>query len=1049
MDKRLVAVGIMVAMAFPSLAARRTTVEQLRQIVTSAASTHKADDAVAAQVFEVELSERLSTVELNKFIAASAGPKTIEALHVVADQSVFLDLPASELPVRPVPDVAAQKYMLNQTIHYVARTLHSLPDFLATRETAHYDDAPRAETAGGWPTRTGMHFETRFEMPIAYRDGRETDDPSLTGSKSQLAKVSAGKKGHDKASAPPNVGLTSWGEFGPILEIVLLDASKGKLGWSHWEQEDGKFLAVFQFAAGRANSHYSVQYEDRSQGERVASSYGSGREGGGVSAGQQKDTDAIQHKDIVAYHGRITVDPDTGTVRRITIEAEPPSGSIIQRAGIMVEYGQVKINGSDHIGPVRSVSVSVADSLYRPTPTASTAHISQLQLNDVKFTNYRRFGSEATLVMSSADAKPEESGPAVADAVSGAPQPATPPSADAATAATATTESAQPAISPAAEVAAAAPVVPPGAIPGETDEEIIVRDVNGLPGMGSNPDTAAAGSTSSASGNFTLQVTTRLVNLGLIAVDKHGKPVNDLKPEEIEIYDNGRKQRISAFRHNNPAASTTQTTQPSEPELTFTNTAGTVQATQESPDLLVLLMDESHLPYNDINRARAEIERFLKATRPNSRIALYSINEHGFRVIQDVTVDHALVETKLTAWMPSAAGASQAAELDTRNRQQFDTVRNPEDLAYVNGHHDDNPDTQNSSDPQLRQLGDNPLAQALGAMVTIARHFAAVPGHKSLTWISGDSVLYDFSDQTVSMERTVKDWTGAINRTKEALNEAHMALYAVDASMISSGSATTDSSLANASIQLAPTSTQMSKPGGAQVRDQGGRMTAEMQQDTRSIQGPVRTLAESTGGRAINKGSDLKATLDSIEQESVSLYEVAFNPDTPADNKFHTLQLKVPGRKDVKLRYRTGYLYNEEATDTKQRFQEAVWSPQDLSGISLTAEALPGDASSEATLKLRIGFAGINFQQKGDRWADDLYIFIAQRDDAAQKAQVTGDTLRLSLKQGSYESGMPAGIPYRHTVEGKSKLGSVRVIVVDGNSGKMGSVTLPSSALQP
>jgi len=1043
MRHTLMLMGILATISLPALAARRTTVEQLHQIVSSAASTHKTDDAVAAQVIDVELSEQVSAAELNWLIAASPGPKTTEALHVVADQSVFLDLPASELPVRPVPDVAAQKYMLNQTIHYVARTLHSLPDFLATRETAHYDDAPRPAM------ERGLHFLTSFEVPIAYRDGRETDDPSLAASTAQVSKVS-GKKGHNKPAPSPSVGLTSWGEFGPILEIVLLDASKGKFGWSHWEQEDGKFLAVFQFAAVRANSHYSVQYEDRPQGDRVASSYGSGNNES-ISAGQQKDTDAILHKDIVAYHGRLTIDPDTGIVRRIAIEAELPADSYIQRAAIMVEYGPIKIGDSERICPVRSASISLSDFMFKAAPTAPMIRLSRLQLNDVKFTNYRRFGSESTLVMSAADVKPDApaSAPAPAETASAEPQPVAaqpdtvPPTSEAA---------ANPA-PPAAETAevskASGDAPPPSAIAdaGETDEEIIVRDVNSLPGMG-NPDTAAG--SSPAGGNFTLQVTTRLVNLGLIAVDKHGKPVNDLKPEEIEIYDNGRKQRISAFRHNNPSASTTQTTQPSEPELTYTNTAGTVQATQESPDLLVLLIDESHLQYNDLNRARNEMQRFLKATRPNSRIALYSMNEHGFRVIQDVTDDHALVETKLAAWMPSAAGASQAAELDTRNRQQFDYVLNPEDFAYVNGHHDDNPDTKISADPQLRQLGDNPLAQALGAMVTVARHFAPVKGHKSLVWISGDSVLYDFSDQTVSIERTVKDWTSSINRTQEALNEAHMALYAVDASMMSASGAAVDPSLEFSSVQLSPTSAANSAPGAGVSRvDQAGRMTAQMQQDTHGIRGPVRTLAESTGGRAINKGSDLKLTLDGIETESVSLYEVAFNPDTPADNKFHTLQLKAPGRKDVKLRYRTAYLYNEEATDTKQRFHDAVWSPQDLSGISLTAEALPGDASSEATLKLRINFTGINFQQKGDRWADDLYIFIAQRDDAAQKAQVTGDTLRLSLKQGSYDSGMPAGIPYRHTVDAKSKLGSVRVIVVDGNSGKMGTVTLPSSALKP
>ena len=66
-------------------------------------------------------------------------------------------------------------------------------------------------------------------------------------------------------------------------------------------------------------------------------------------------------------------------------------------------------------------------------------------------------------------------------------------------------------------------------------------------------------------------------------------------------------------------------------------------------------------------------------------------------------------------------------------------------------------------------------------MVTVAHHFAPVQGHKSLVWISGDSVLVNWDDQTVSMERRVKEIGAAINRTKEALNEAHMALYAVDA----------------------------------------------------------------------------------------------------------------------------------------------------------------------------------------------------------------------------------------------------------------------------
>jgi hypothetical protein len=222
-----------------------------------------------------------------------------------------------------------------------------------------------------------------------------------------------------------------------------------------------------------------------------------------------------------------------------------------------------------------------------------------------------------------------------------------------------------------------------------------------------------------------------------------------------------------------------------------------------------------------------------------------------------------------------------------------------------------------------------------------------------------------------------------------------------------------------------------------------------MQLNLSGIQGPLRNLAQSTGGRAIARG-DLGKALGGIEDDARSLYEVSFGPDTPPDGKFHTLELKVPGRKDVKLRYRTGYEYDEESGDTQQRFQQAVWSPLDASAIKLTAEAVPtGSASSSSGIKLSIAFPGLGLEQKDSRWRDNLYIFIAVRDDATQKAEVSGDTMRLALRQASYDSRMPDGIPYQRTVEVKSRLGSVRVIVVDGNSGKMGSVTLPSSSLHP
>jgi VWFA-related protein len=589
----------------------------------------------------------------------------------------------------------------------------------------------------------------------------------------------------------------------------------------------------------------------------------------------------------------------------------------------------------------------------------------------------------------------------------------------------------------------------------EEDAEILVRAVNEMPGL--SDETSVAGGDPAAvakANNFTLKANTRLVNVGLVATDKHGKPITDLKLDEIEVYDNGRKQQLRQFRQPATGDNSVKAAAATEPEITFTNTSPTMQTVENVPDMLILLLDEAHIGFQDLTRARQEVLRFLAASRPTSRVALYSIGEHGFHVIQDVTQDHTLLSNKLSAWMPSAASVSQAQQLDKRNYQQFDTVNSARDLNSVNGNFTDTADTFQTSDPQLRQLGDNPIRQAIESMIALSRHFSTVTGHKSLVWISGDSALVDWSDRSLQMERNSKQLDAMFNRAKEELNEAHIALYAVDASQILGGQV--DASLENRNVELSQTAKDTAGLQGAGTpRDAtAGRVAGQMQTDTRGIQGPVRQLAEATGGRAVNRGSEINKTLSGIESDSLALYEVGFDPDTQPDDKFHTLQLKIPTRKDVKLRYRTEYLYTTQLASTKERFQQAVWSPQDATAVGLTAEAVPAVDPSSATVagsgtvKLRIAFKGLDLEpEPGGHWGDKLYIFVAQRDDATQKAEVSGDTVKLSLKSETYDSGMPAGIPYHRDVKVKSRLGSVRVIVVDGNSGKMGSVTLPASSL--
>jgi len=94
-------------------AAKRVSVVQLEQALTTAQSAHKPDADIGRQIGEFELSERLTEATLNRLSASlDPGSQAALALRLLADQSVFLDPPASELPSTAAPDDAAQQRMI-------------------------------------------------------------------------------------------------------------------------------------------------------------------------------------------------------------------------------------------------------------------------------------------------------------------------------------------------------------------------------------------------------------------------------------------------------------------------------------------------------------------------------------------------------------------------------------------------------------------------------------------------------------------------------------------------------------------------------------------------------------------------------------------------------------------------------------------------------------------------------------------------------------------------------------------------------------------------
>ena len=295
---------------------------------------------------------------------------------------------------------------------------------------------------------------------------------------------------------------------------MLIDAAQNKLAWSHWEQADAGQLAVFGYSVPQEKSRYQVTY---------------------CCVPDPKDL-ANPHKEfrqLVGYHGEISVEPATGVIRRITMLADLKPSDPLSKADILVEYAPVDIGGFTYTCPAKSISISRALLDISPGISAPAGYESsslrtpvwQTYLNDVQFQEYHLFHATTKIVpVEKASTAGSNGEGAVASAVTDeSSQPAT----DSAVAETAPSPP-----------ASSAPPPPPAVV---EPPEYSLAPLDKPPFTTSTPD------------GFVIKTTARLVDVGFVAYDKHGKPVTDLKQDEIAVFDNGVQQQLRLFFQAAPA----------------------------------------------------------------------------------------------------------------------------------------------------------------------------------------------------------------------------------------------------------------------------------------------------------------------------------------------------------------------------------------------------------------------------------------------------------------------------------------------------------------
>ncbi|HTS64874.1 MAG TPA: VWA domain-containing protein [Candidatus Acidoferrales bacterium] len=395
------------------------------------------------------------------------------------------------------------------------------------------------------------------------------------------------------------------------------------------------------------------------------------------------------------------------------------------------------------------------------------------------------------------------------------------------------------------------------------------------------------------------RTTAEEVLLDLIVRDKKGKPVTDLKPSDLSVFDNGAKQTLTGFRLVSGSEAIA---------------AGGARTTLD-PMRQVRLVTLAFEAMTDVSQRKLAREAALDLVQGSQGTnVFYSVVviSTQLQVLRQFTTDKAALTRAIEYATEGLAGPTMASESEAI---QTELKRN---LAGQNGAVQDADLLAAASDTAGQTVSNG--AQALQAklasvMLDMLRMDAAVANQGTRLTLSALRALVE-GQRRIPGRKSIVYFTWGMYRGPEldvpfrsllsTANRANVTFYSIDTRgvMVGAQTAAATSQLRGAARASATTMTQTSGPV---TKDQVMSSDNAEVSARSNVQEAVRDLAESTGGFLIGDSNDLRVPLHHVNEEIASYYELSFNPGIQNyDGSFRKLSVTA-NRKDLVIHARNGY----------------------------------------------------------------------------------------------------------------------------------------------
>ena len=436
----------------------------------------------------------------------------------------------------------------------------------------------------------------------------------------------------------------------------------------------------------------------------------------------------------------------------------------------------------------------------------------------------------------------------------------------------------------------------------------------------------------SVDGQDVVRITTNLVQIDAVVTDKNGKRIVDLKPEEVEIYEDSQVRAITNFSYIN-LNSTKPTPTPTTVDQKASVTGAPLVPRRLRPDqvrrTIALVVDDLGLSFESAVHVRQSLKKYLdEQLQPDDLVAIIRTSG-GIGALQSFTTDRRQLNAAIDKikWNLIGRGGISAKPLIFTGG-----LMNRADP----GSHGGVVNEEMNAEKLVNQLRQDMFAiGTLGSLHYVIKGLESLPGRKSIILFSdGISLPRDYGTDRI---------LGILRELTEFANRSSVVLYTVDAR----GLQTFGLSAGDDTSGLKP--------------DQVFERLGNRQNSVRDTQDGLAFLSAETGGIAVVNANDLNLGIKRILDDQQGYYLIGYKPDESTftvvngQAKLHHLRVNIKRPGEYKVRTRSSFYGRTDEAKAEnltpsQELGNALASPFSASDIQLKLTSTFANSKSAGSI---------------------------------------------------------------------------------------------------